>query len=162
MYKLLLLSCLLASCLAGPHDVPSWIRDASRPPWRGGRGCADRRAGWEACAHVNSTVSLAPHPRDCRLFFYCSSIGIGIPLVCRRCPAGLHFNPELLVCDWPNNVNCTAGPPPRPRPTLHPTDSTALPTDTTVIYSETPTPVAESTVAETSDQPTSMSTPPQY
>ena len=22
------------------------------------------------------------------------------------CPAGLKFNPAILVCDWPNNVEC--------------------------------------------------------
>ncbi|CAD0244616.1 unnamed protein product [Spodoptera exigua] len=148
MYKLLLLTCVLASCLAGHHGVPSWIRDVSRP-WRPGRGCADRRAGWEACAHVNMTVSLAPHPRDCRLFYYCSSLGIGIPLACRRCPAGLLFNPELLVCDWPNNVNCTTGPP-RPRPTLPPTDTTTLPTDATDTGTSY-TPTASATVADSSE-----------
>lgn len=25
------------------------------------------------------------------------------------CPAGLKFNPALLVCDWPNNVECEDG-----------------------------------------------------
>jgi len=25
------------------------------------------------------------------------------------CPAGLKFNPAILVCDWPNNVECEDG-----------------------------------------------------
>jgi chitinase len=25
-----------------------------------------------------------------------------------NCPSGLHFNPSILVCDWPENAQCTA------------------------------------------------------
>ncbi|XP_049692838.2 uncharacterized protein LOC110378260 [Helicoverpa armigera] len=114
MFKLLVLSCLVATVLAGPFHLPPWIRDGwnRRPP----RGCADRAAGRAACAQVNATAALAPHPHYCRLFYYCSAV---LRPACRRCPLGLHFNPELQVCDWPNNVNCTATPPPRPPRPCH-------------------------------------------
>ena len=26
-----------------------------------------------------------------------------------KCPGGLHFNPDLGVCDWHNRVNCIKG-----------------------------------------------------
>uniref|UniRef100_A0A2A4JGS2 Chitin-binding type-2 domain-containing protein n=1 Tax=Heliothis virescens TaxID=7102 RepID=A0A2A4JGS2_HELVI len=146
MFKLLVLSCLVATCLAGPFHLPSWIH------WRPPRGCADRAAGWVACAHVNGTAALAPHPHDCRLFYYCSSV---LRPICRRCPLGLHFNPELQVCDWPNNVNCTATPPPRPTRPAH-NATTPVPTDapTTAL----PLTDAPSTVPSSSDAPSSIAT----
>ncbi|KAJ8723100.1 hypothetical protein PYW08_003012 [Mythimna loreyi] len=100
MFKLLVLSCLLVGCLAEPFLFPSWLSEAGRS-FR--RGCADRAEGWRACARLEDSSALAPHGYDCGAFFYCS--GLGRP-VCRRCPAGLHFSPELQVCDWPSNVHC--------------------------------------------------------
>jgi hypothetical protein len=48
---------------------------------------------------------LLPHPTDCSSFFSCSN---GNPIEL-HCPAGLHFNDELKVCDWPQNTNCVPG-----------------------------------------------------
>ena len=48
---------------------------------------------------------LLPHPTDCSKFFSCSN---GNPIEL-DCPAGLHFNDELKVCDWPQNANCVPG-----------------------------------------------------
>ncbi|KAJ8718750.1 hypothetical protein PYW07_016306 [Mythimna separata] len=110
MFKLLVLSCLLFSCLADPFGLPSWLREGGRHRQR---GCADRAEGWRACARRNGSEALAPHSGDCSLFYYCS--GLSRP-VCRQCPAGLHFNPQLQVCDWPAEVNCTPRPPRPPRP----------------------------------------------
>ncbi|XP_015594846.1 peritrophin-1 [Cephus cinctus] len=45
-----------------------------------------------------------PHPTNCNLFYTCSG---GWPIL-SSCPAGLHFNAELEVCDWPDSANCTA------------------------------------------------------
>lgn len=46
---------------------------------------------------------LFPHLSDCRKFFSCTPWGP----VLMHCPAGLHFNPQLLICDWPNRAECT-------------------------------------------------------
>nr|CAD7412745.1 unnamed protein product [Timema poppensis] len=50
---------------------------------------------------VDYTV-LLPHPLDCGLYLICQ---FGSPTV-GKCPLGLHFNPGLQVCDWPQNVGC--------------------------------------------------------
>lgn len=47
---------------------------------------------------------LMPHPDDCRLFYMCEAIGQ--KPVCRDCPANLHFNPKLNVCDHSWNAGC--------------------------------------------------------
>lgn len=44
------------------------------------------------------------HPYSCERFLKCSN-GEFIEMFC---PDGLHFNPEVSVCDWPANVNCTS------------------------------------------------------
>ncbi|XP_068081284.1 uncharacterized protein [Anabrus simplex] len=59
------------------------------------------------CPAVNSldqTVHL-PHLTDCGLFCKCDH---GIPKL-DRCPTGLHFNPKLQACDWPESAGCTTG-----------------------------------------------------
>jgi hypothetical protein len=45
---------------------------------------------------------LLPHQTDCSKFYSCSN---GVPIE-MNCPAGLHFNDKLKVCDWPQNANC--------------------------------------------------------
>jgi len=45
---------------------------------------------------------LIKHPTDCSSFFSCSN---GVPIEL-HCPAGLHFNDQLKVCDWPQNAKC--------------------------------------------------------
>lgn len=43
-----------------------------------------------------------PYPGDCTKFCHCGENGnLG-----KNCPAGLHFNPELEECDWPENAGC--------------------------------------------------------
>ena len=49
---------------------------------------------------------LHPNPTDCNKFLSCANGKQWI----MDCPAGLHFNPELLVCDWPENANCSPTP----------------------------------------------------
>ncbi|MBD2518709.1 chitin binding domain-containing protein [Nostoc sp. FACHB-973] len=47
------------------------------------------------------TVHL-PDSERCDSFYKCDYSGP----VFFTCPAGLYFNPELEVCDWPQNVDC--------------------------------------------------------
>jgi nucleosome binding factor SPN SPT16 subunit len=42
-----------------------------------------------------------PH-KDCTKFWQCSN---GTPYLF-DCPANLHFNPKLNVCDWPDQAGC--------------------------------------------------------
>jgi len=43
-----------------------------------------------------------PHPSDCSKFFHCSN-GEAQE---KECQAGLYFNPNINVCDFPINVDC--------------------------------------------------------
>ncbi|MFF3216943.1 carbohydrate-binding module family 14 protein [Streptomyces sp. NPDC002886] len=43
---------------------------------------------------------LLPHPSDPGKFIHCSH-GVGYV---KDCPSILHFNPDLLVCDWPEKA----------------------------------------------------------
>lgn len=43
-------------------------------------------------------------PTDCAVFSQCNSEGGKHTF---HCPAGLVFNEEQKVCDWPDNVDCT-------------------------------------------------------
>lgn len=47
-------------------------------------------------------VTLLPHKSDCTKFFQCNE---GTPIV-KECYPGLHFNPTLLVCDYPDLAGC--------------------------------------------------------
>ncbi|CAK1593528.1 unnamed protein product [Parnassius mnemosyne] len=48
---------------------------------------------------------LLPHESDCSKFFYC----VRGEKVERSCPEGLHFNPTVEVCDWPEAAACENG-----------------------------------------------------
>ncbi|CAH2087532.1 unnamed protein product [Euphydryas editha] len=45
---------------------------------------------------------LLPHENNCNQFYYC----VWGEKVLRVCPATLHFNPVLQVCDWPSDAGC--------------------------------------------------------
>ncbi|XP_042889208.1 uncharacterized protein LOC122264399 [Penaeus japonicus] len=45
-----------------------------------------------------------PHPKDCTKWVHCDHF---TPHV-KDCPANLHFNPTLKVCDWPAKAGCTS------------------------------------------------------
>jgi hypothetical protein len=45
---------------------------------------------------------LFPHPYDCTRFLNCD---FNVPHV-TNCPAALHFNKILKVCDWPHQAGC--------------------------------------------------------
>ena len=61
---------------------------------------------------------LFPNPEDCHSFYHCSNGHAYL----KDCPAGLEFNPVLLVCDWPENAGCNGkSTPAPPKPTTKPT-----------------------------------------
>uniref|UniRef100_A0A182WC58 Chitin-binding type-2 domain-containing protein n=1 Tax=Anopheles minimus TaxID=112268 RepID=A0A182WC58_9DIPT len=45
------------------------------------------------------------HQTDCSKYYQCDN-GVAFEIVC---PAGLHFNTAINVCDYPRNVDCTGG-----------------------------------------------------
>ncbi|XP_063975936.1 peritrophin-1-like [Diachasmimorpha longicaudata] len=47
-------------------------------------------------------VILLPDPYNCASFYIC----VGLKPVKKFCPNGLYWNPDLRVCDWPQNVDC--------------------------------------------------------
>ena len=51
--------------------------------------------------------SFFAHPNDCSQFYRCH----GATSYFFNCPTGLYFNPDILVCDWPSNVQCSSPPP---------------------------------------------------
>ncbi|XP_059477880.1 mucin-2-like [Neocloeon triangulifer] len=54
----------------------------------------------------NSGLAIhLPNPDDCGSFCKCDW---GVPIYF-DCPGGLHFNPKLEVCDWPENAGCGGG-----------------------------------------------------
>jgi len=64
---------------------------------------------------------IYPVAEDCAKFYQCVN---GSQLPCQDCPPGLLFNPEILVCDWPQNVNCfTVAPTVAPTPSLRGSES---------------------------------------
>lgn len=44
-----------------------------------------------------------PHENDCTKFYKCDW-GVAVLFAC---PANLHFNPTLSVCDWPSEAGCS-------------------------------------------------------
>ncbi|OXA59101.1 peritrophin-1 [Folsomia candida] len=43
-----------------------------------------------------------PHPADCNAYYVCEG---GVPSVA-HCPPGLHYDPILQVCNWPEDAGC--------------------------------------------------------
>lgn len=52
--------------------------------------------------HNAVDVILIPNSEDCGSYYSCNEGKAWL----LNCSEGLHFNPELNVCDWPENVNC--------------------------------------------------------
>merc|ERR1719430_2872253 len=46
-----------------------------------------------------------PNPDDCGSYYMCDAGGVPQLM---NCPSNLSWNPELNVCDWPENVDCQA------------------------------------------------------
>ncbi|XP_065160686.1 peritrophin-1-like [Atheta coriaria] len=82
-----------------------------------------------------------PYTDDCTKFCHCANDGNWM----KNCPAELHFNPTLMVCDWPYRAGCpfasTSSVAPTATPSVAPTTPTSAPS--------TPTPTATPTAAPT-------------
>nr|XP_050863124.1 uncharacterized protein LOC127069747 isoform X2 [Vespula vulgaris] len=57
-------------------------------------------------SHDTGDVVHLRHETDCTLFYKC----VEGNKVLQQCPAGLHFNPALQVCDLPEQANCRSKP----------------------------------------------------
>lgn len=57
------------------------------------------------CPAVDGAFPVYGALPNCSQFCQCSN---GVPYL-HNCSAGLHFNPVLNVCDWPNAAGCTGG-----------------------------------------------------
>lgn len=57
------------------------------------------------CNNGNGTAQYFPNPLDCSSFLVCDPGSKFATL--EYCPGDLLFNPELDVCDYPENVNCS-------------------------------------------------------
>lgn len=53
-----------------------------------------------------NAAGVHANPDDCYGYIMCDMSGNTHEM---DCPAGLKFNPSLLVCDWPRNVECESG-----------------------------------------------------
>ena len=99
---------------------------------------------------------MYPDPTDCTKYYQCYHSGTTAK---HSCFSGLYFDPNLKVCNWPDQVQCTTSPTAAPtaaptvKPTAAPTATpTAAPTATpTAAPTATPTaaPTATPTVAPT-------------
>ncbi|XP_049859404.1 mucin-19-like [Schistocerca gregaria] len=97
----------------------------------------------------NSIAKHLPHATNCSQFCKCDH---GKP-VTFDCPAGLHFNPTLEVCDWPDQAGCSGGS----ASTSAPSSSTAAPTSAATTAAPTAAP-SSSTSAPTSAATTAAPT----
>jgi len=57
----------------------------------------------EAPAETECAPGIHPHETECNLYYQCDH---GTRFPDQECPEGLLFNPDLLVCDWAQNVDC--------------------------------------------------------
>ncbi|XP_066972839.1 mucin-7-like [Macrobrachium rosenbergii] len=89
---------------------------------------------------------LLANPVDCNSFFMCSWNGVAY---LQNCPANLHFNPELQVCDFPSSFRCSVSTTPPP----FTNSSTSAP----ATNSSTSTPEIKTTAAPVTNS--SISTP---
>ncbi|KAG8229163.1 hypothetical protein J437_LFUL009233 [Ladona fulva] len=99
-----------AGCEPGPPPPPTTT--TKDPTTVIDNGCGKVKP---FCPPTNiGNATLLPNPDDCGSYCVCDwGNAVWMP-----CPAGLHFNPVLKVCDWPANAGCEApATTPRPHPT---------------------------------------------
>ncbi|XP_049788095.1 chondroitin proteoglycan-2-like [Schistocerca cancellata] len=56
-------------------------------------------------------VTQLPNQNDCTSFYKCDENGVAWVI---SCPAGLEYNAELRVCDYPENAGCSSSSPSKP------------------------------------------------
>jgi len=44
---------------------------------------------------------------ECSSYFTCIEESLGLKAYTVSCPAGLHYNPSIEKCDWPENAQCS-------------------------------------------------------
>ncbi|XP_057657128.1 chondroitin proteoglycan 1-like isoform X2 [Diorhabda carinulata] len=98
------------------------------------------------CPRDGSNAAYFPNKEDCGSFWQCSN---GLPYLF-NCPANLHFNPELNVCDYPQNVGCVIS-------TEDSSETTTADKTQTSITEET-SPYTSTTASSTTSKVPSMST----
>lgn len=60
----------------------------------------------EPVSRCNGLTPSYADPEDCTKFYVCQ----GLRAIQMYCPAGLYYNSELYVCDWPWAVQCDSQP----------------------------------------------------
>ncbi|XP_048516336.1 serine-rich adhesin for platelets-like [Athalia rosae] len=90
------------------------------------------------------------HESDCGLFYQCDRGH----KVLNKCPSGLHFNPVLQVCDWPENVDCASNGGSNPNEPEKPDEvETTVSTDSTTSAKPEEVETTVSTDSTTSEKP---------
>lgn len=57
----------------------------------------------QICARSwNGQPTIAPHPTDCELYFYCVN---GVPQI-QQCPFMYHFDYQLQECKFRDRAHC--------------------------------------------------------
>lgn len=78
---------------------------------------------------IHDNVTLLSNPFNCSTFFACAQ---GTPVE-MACPAGLEFNDELKVCDYPEKAGCVQLPPAEPEDVPEETDAPAIVTEKIIV-----------------------------
>ncbi|ESO83272.1 hypothetical protein LOTGIDRAFT_236719 [Lottia gigantea] len=64
----------------------------------------------DGCLYKNG-VYLKDHPTDCNKFLQCNQKYDGsYDVIVKDCPQGLFWDQDLLLCNYPENTNCTKDP----------------------------------------------------
>ncbi|XP_030745439.1 uncharacterized protein LOC115874416 [Sitophilus oryzae] len=86
-----------------PHGF-NFNEEYSICDWPHNSNCYDKNNQQKGYVPDFCSNFIYAHPQDCSKFYLCSPFGP----VQMNCPAPLHFNPVLLVCDWPHNAQCAS------------------------------------------------------